>query len=101
MGTVPRARPRSAQGRDGCPCRDRSAQHLPRRRDGGTRLHLRKRGSLGDQKLTERLTNAPEEHLMAEQTRPQVIAIEEHFWDPELVKQFRGGDVIRAPELEK
>jgi len=38
---------------------------------------------------------------MAEQTRPQVIAIEEHFWDPELVKQFKGGDVIRAPELEK
>src|SRR5580700_8470600 len=38
---------------------------------------------------------------MAEQARPQVIAIEEHFWDPELVKQFKGGDVIRAPELEK
>jgi 2,3-dihydroxybenzoate decarboxylase len=38
---------------------------------------------------------------MAQQSRPQVIAIEEHFWDPELVKHVRGGDVIRAPELEK
>ena len=38
---------------------------------------------------------------MAEQTRPQVIAIEEHFWDPELIKHVTGGDVIRAPELEK
>ncbi len=38
---------------------------------------------------------------MAQQSRPQVIAIEEHFWDPELVKHVKGGDVIRAPELEK
>jgi len=38
---------------------------------------------------------------MAQQSRPQVIAIEEHFWDPELVKYVKGGDVIRAPELEK
>src|SRR5215475_12782482 len=38
---------------------------------------------------------------MSEQARPQVIAIEEHFWDPELVKHFSGPDVIRAPELEK
>jgi predicted TIM-barrel fold metal-dependent hydrolase len=38
---------------------------------------------------------------MAEQSRPQVIAIEEHFWDPELVKHVKGGDVIRAPDLEK
>src|SRR3982074_730625 len=38
---------------------------------------------------------------MAEHTRPQVIAIEEHFWDRELVKHFTGGDVIRAPDLEK
>ncbi len=38
---------------------------------------------------------------MAQQSRPQVIAIEEHFWDPELVKHVKGGDVLRAPELEK
>ena len=38
---------------------------------------------------------------MAQQSRPQVIAIEEHFWDRELVKHVKGGDVIRAPELEK
>ena len=38
---------------------------------------------------------------MAQQSRPQVIAIEEHFWDPELVKHVKGGDVIRAPDLEK
>jgi predicted TIM-barrel fold metal-dependent hydrolase len=38
---------------------------------------------------------------MAQQSRPQVIAIEEHFWDAELVKHVKGGDVIRAPELEK
>jgi predicted TIM-barrel fold metal-dependent hydrolase len=38
---------------------------------------------------------------MAQQSRPQVIAIEEHFWDRELVKHVQGGDVIRAPELEK
>jgi predicted TIM-barrel fold metal-dependent hydrolase len=38
---------------------------------------------------------------MAQKSRPQVIAIEEHFWDPELVKHVKGGDVLRAPELEK
>src|ERR1700747_3671855 len=38
---------------------------------------------------------------MVEQARPQVIAIEEHFWDRELVKHFSGPDVIRGPELEK
>lgn len=38
---------------------------------------------------------------MAQQSRPLVIAIEEHFWDPELVKHVKGGDVIRAPDLEK
>ena len=38
---------------------------------------------------------------MVEQTRPQVIAIEEHYWDRELVSHFKGGDVMRVPELEK
>src|SRR4051812_38709503 len=38
---------------------------------------------------------------MVEQARPQVIAIEEHFWDRDLVKHFTGGDVIRGAEIEK
>jgi predicted TIM-barrel fold metal-dependent hydrolase len=38
---------------------------------------------------------------MAENSRPQVIAIEEHYWDRELIQHFKGRDVIRAPDLEK
>ena len=38
---------------------------------------------------------------MSEKSRPQVIAIEEHYWDRELQSHFKGGDIIRAPELEK
>ncbi|MGZ5805358.1 MAG: amidohydrolase family protein [Xanthobacteraceae bacterium] len=38
---------------------------------------------------------------MVEQSRPQVIALEEHYWDRELVATYHGGDIIRAPELEK
>src|SRR3972149_5669300 len=36
-----------------------------------------------------------------EKSRPQVIALEEHYWDRELVSHFKGGDVIRGAELEK
>jgi len=38
---------------------------------------------------------------MVEKSRPQVIALEEHYWDRELVSHNTGGDIIRAPELEK
>jgi len=38
---------------------------------------------------------------MVEKTRPQVVAIEEHYWDREMVGYFTGGDVIRAPALEE
>jgi len=38
---------------------------------------------------------------MVEMSRPQVIAIEEHYWDRELVSHFSGGDMLRVPELEK
>jgi predicted TIM-barrel fold metal-dependent hydrolase len=38
---------------------------------------------------------------MVEKSRPQVIALEEHYWDKELVSTFKAGDIIRAPELEK
>jgi predicted TIM-barrel fold metal-dependent hydrolase len=38
---------------------------------------------------------------MVEKSRPQIIALEEHYWDRELVTHFKGGDIIRAPELEK
>src|SRR6188472_4754376 len=39
--------------------------------------------------------------VMVDKSRPQVIAIEEHYWDRELVSHFNGGDVLRVPELEK
>jgi 2,3-dihydroxybenzoate decarboxylase len=38
---------------------------------------------------------------MVDKSRPQVIAIEEHYWDRELVSHFNGGDILRVPELEK
>jgi 2,3-dihydroxybenzoate decarboxylase len=38
---------------------------------------------------------------MVEMSQPRVIALEEHYWDRELVTHFKGGDIIRAPELEK
>src|SRR4051812_4220482 len=38
---------------------------------------------------------------MVEKAKPQVIALEEHYWDRELVATFKGGDVIRAPALEQ
>jgi len=38
---------------------------------------------------------------MVEKARPQVIALEEHYWDRELVATYQGGDVIRAPALEQ
>jgi predicted TIM-barrel fold metal-dependent hydrolase len=38
---------------------------------------------------------------MVEKSRPQVIALEEHYWDKELVGTFKGGDIIRAPALEQ
>jgi len=34
-------------------------------------------------------------------TGRRVIAIEEHYWDRELVSHFKGGDVMHAPELER
>ena len=38
---------------------------------------------------------------MVEKSRPQVIALEEHYWDKELVGTYRGVDVMRAPALEE
>jgi len=38
---------------------------------------------------------------MVEKARPQVIALEEHYWDRELVATYQGGDIIRAPALEQ
>src|SRR6185295_2061801 len=38
---------------------------------------------------------------MVEKARPQIIALEEHYWDRELVATFKGGDIIRAPALEQ
>jgi predicted TIM-barrel fold metal-dependent hydrolase len=38
---------------------------------------------------------------MVEKARPQVIALEEHYWDRELVATYKGGDIIRAPALEQ
>ena len=38
---------------------------------------------------------------MADKSRPLVIALEEHYWDKELVGTYHGGDDIRSPELEK
>lgn len=38
---------------------------------------------------------------MVEKNQPQVIAIEEHYWDREFISHSKGGDIIRAPELEK
>ena len=38
---------------------------------------------------------------MVEKTRPQVIALEEHYWDRELVDTFQHGDRLRVPQLEE
>jgi 2,3-dihydroxybenzoate decarboxylase len=38
---------------------------------------------------------------MADQGRPQIIVIEEHYWDRELVATYTGGDVMHAPALEE
>jgi predicted TIM-barrel fold metal-dependent hydrolase len=38
---------------------------------------------------------------MVEKTRPQVIALEEHYWDRELVDTFQQGDRLRVPQLEE
>ncbi len=38
---------------------------------------------------------------MVEKARPQVIALEEHYWDRELVATFAGGDRLRVPQLEE
>ena len=37
---------------------------------------------------------------MASQNRPQVIALEEHYWDAEVSKTFEAGEA-RSPELRK
>ncbi len=34
---------------------------------------------------------------MVEKSRPQVIALEEHYWDRELVDTFQHGDRLRVP----
>lgn len=34
---------------------------------------------------------------MVEAKRPQVIALEEHYWDPEVVATYKGGDATRFP----
>jgi 2,3-dihydroxybenzoate decarboxylase len=38
---------------------------------------------------------------MVEKARPQVIALEEHYWDRELVDTFQAGDRLRVPQLEE
>jgi 2,3-dihydroxybenzoate decarboxylase len=38
---------------------------------------------------------------MVEKSRPQIIALEEHYWDRELIGTYKGGDAMNAPELAK
>ena len=38
---------------------------------------------------------------MTETNRPQIVALEEHYWDRELTGTFEGGDMVRAPALEE
>ncbi|HVG50828.1 MAG TPA: amidohydrolase family protein [Xanthobacteraceae bacterium] len=38
---------------------------------------------------------------MVEKGRPQVIALEEHYWDKELVATYHGGDRLSVPALEQ
>ena len=38
---------------------------------------------------------------MVEKSRPQVIALEEHYWDRNWSRLFKGGDLLRVPALEQ
>jgi 2,3-dihydroxybenzoate decarboxylase len=38
---------------------------------------------------------------MVEKSRPLVIALEEHYWDREMIATYKGGDAMNAPELAK